>query len=273
MASSDIRSWYAAHHHDEWRRLRQDAYHQLEEMVTTHFLHKHLPRRGLILDAGSGPGRYSIALAKAGYDVVLLDLVPDMLALARRKARAARVSQRFQGFIEGSIEDLSQFDAGSFDAVLCLGGPLNHLMGVRQRRRAAAELARVAKPRAHLFVSVISRLAMMRGMLLHFPHLLGHAKDHWESGDYRPGENGEGFTAAHWFLPDELASLFAGVHAEVVELAGLEGLSAHHPRETNQLKREHPRRWRLWQELILATSTNPGVVGSSEHFLLVAQKR
>jgi 2-polyprenyl-3-methyl-5-hydroxy-6-metoxy-1,4-benzoquinol methylase len=41
-----------------------------------HFLEKHLPKKGLILDAGGGPGRYTIELARSGYDVVLLDLVP-----------------------------------------------------------------------------------------------------------------------------------------------------------------------------------------------------
>jgi SAM-dependent methyltransferase len=39
--------------------------------VTTHFLEICLPKEGLVLDAGGGPGRYTIDLAKRGYDVVL----------------------------------------------------------------------------------------------------------------------------------------------------------------------------------------------------------
>jgi len=41
----------------------------------------------LILDAGGGPGRYTIDLAKLGYDVILLDLTPRLLRIAKRKIR------------------------------------------------------------------------------------------------------------------------------------------------------------------------------------------
>lgn len=52
-----------------------------------YFLKKYLPKRGLILDAGGGPGRYTIDLAKLGYDVILLDLTPRLLRIAKRKIR------------------------------------------------------------------------------------------------------------------------------------------------------------------------------------------
>jgi 2-polyprenyl-3-methyl-5-hydroxy-6-metoxy-1,4-benzoquinol methylase len=48
-----------------------------------HFLEKYLPRQGLVLDAGGGPGPYTIELAKRGYDVVLFDLSPKCLELAK----------------------------------------------------------------------------------------------------------------------------------------------------------------------------------------------
>ena len=35
-------------------------------MVTMYFPEKHLPEKGLLLDAGGGPGRYTIELAKKG---------------------------------------------------------------------------------------------------------------------------------------------------------------------------------------------------------------
>ena len=200
--------WYGARQHEEWRRLEQDGYHQLEQMVTSHFLHKHLPRHALILDAGGGPGRYAVELAKAGHDLVLLDIVPEMVELARAKARQAHVTRRFLGFHQGSIVDLSAFDDATFDAVLCLGGPLSHVLHPAQRVKAVRELVRVARRGAPIFVSVISRLGLLRAMLTRFPDQMRHAMQHWETGDYVPGVNGEGFTAAHWFLPEELRALF-----------------------------------------------------------------
>lgn len=98
-----------------------------------HFLDKYLPKQGLILDAGGGPGCYTIELAKKGYNTVLLDFVPEMLRLAERKIRRAGIKRRVKGIVEGSIENLSMFEDESFDAVLCLGGPLCHILDPKQK--------------------------------------------------------------------------------------------------------------------------------------------
>jgi ubiquinone/menaquinone biosynthesis C-methylase UbiE len=118
-----VKEWFKHEATNEWRRLQRDPYRQIEFMVTMHFLERHLPKRGLILDSGGGPGRYSIELARRGYNVVLLDLVPEMLRIARKKAKQAGVLKKINQFVEGSIGDLSEFPDEKFDAVLCLGGP------------------------------------------------------------------------------------------------------------------------------------------------------
>lgn len=65
--------------YDEWKRLVRNPYHRLEFDTTMHFLKKYLPNNGLLLDAGGGPGRYTIELAKLGYDIILFDLSPRLL--------------------------------------------------------------------------------------------------------------------------------------------------------------------------------------------------
>lgn len=50
-----VRSWYASNPKGEWKRLKRNAYHELEFSVTMHFLEKYLPESGLVLDAGGGP--------------------------------------------------------------------------------------------------------------------------------------------------------------------------------------------------------------------------
>ena len=67
----------------EWNRLLKNPFHKLEFDTTMKFLKKYLPKKGFILDAGGGPGRYSIELAKLGYKIVLLDLVKANLDLAK----------------------------------------------------------------------------------------------------------------------------------------------------------------------------------------------
>ncbi len=267
-----VKDWYSSQASAEWRRLQKDPYHRIEFIITNHFLKKYLPKRGTILDAGGGPGRYSIELARQGYNIVLLDIVPEMLETARKKMRRAGVLRKVRQFVQGSVEDLSAFSDGSFDAVLCLGAPLNHLLEAKQREKAAEELVRVAKKNAPIFVSVISRIGLLKTILANFPHEMRYAKHHLEVGDYVPGLQGEGFTAAHWFLPEELRELFERRDVQVLEMAGLEGLSSHLHKETNRLYKDREK-WSMWTEILLDTCAHPSVVGSAEHFLLVGKKQ
>ena len=93
-----------------------------------HALQRHLPavtpdRPCHVLDAGGGPGRYTLALAARGYTVSLFDLSPALLALARQRIAESdlAVRERISAVVEGSITDLSRFGDEQFDAVLCLG--------------------------------------------------------------------------------------------------------------------------------------------------------
>jgi len=133
-----VKEWYDAKAEQEWNRLFQDAYHRLEYIVHMRFLDKYLPKRGLILDAGGGPGRYTIELAKKGYQVVLLDLSPKCLEIAKKEIKNAKVEDKVKKIVEGSIVDLSEFMDESFDAVLCLG-TLCHLIDKAESSKRTRE--------------------------------------------------------------------------------------------------------------------------------------
>jgi ubiquinone/menaquinone biosynthesis C-methylase UbiE len=143
----------------EWKRLSNDPFRRLEFDTTMHFLKGYLPKRGLILDAGGGPGRYTIELAKMGYDIVLLDFVPANLELAKKMIARAGVENKVKAIVQGSIVDLSKFKDNTFDAVICLGGPLSHVHPEKDRKRAVSELRRVAKPNTPIVISVMGKFA------------------------------------------------------------------------------------------------------------------
>jgi 2-polyprenyl-3-methyl-5-hydroxy-6-metoxy-1,4-benzoquinol methylase len=275
-ATARVKEYYSGIAKHEKVRLRQDPYHTIEFTVTNHFLQMYLPRGGVILDAGGGPGTYTIELARRGYDVILLDLTPELIRIAKRQIRAAHVQSHVKQVTEGSITDLSRFTEETFDAVLCLGGPLNHILNAGQRSRAVAELVRVTKRGSPLFISVISRLAVLRTILVESPNEIQDCKHHLEIGDYiphvLPRRQVKEFTAAHWFLPEELRELCTNNGIDVLDMAALEGLSSHLRRETNQLAKDK-RKWRMWIEILLQTCNHPSIVGSSEHFLLVGTKK
>ena len=108
MTEKLVKKFYSEYGIKEWKRLVQDPYHRLEFETTMYFLKKYLPTKGLILDAGCGPGRYTIELAKLGYDVVLLDLTPELLDIAKKKIKKAKVQNRVKQILQGSITNLSR---------------------------------------------------------------------------------------------------------------------------------------------------------------------
>lgn len=270
MARS-VAAFYAARVRREWRRLDSDSYSRLEWLTTQHFMATHMPKRGRVLDAGGGPGRYTLDLARRGYTVTLLDLVPDNLAFAARAARRAGVQDRIAEMAQGSVVDLARYADNTFDAVLCLGGALSHNVHAADRARAAAELVRVARPGAPIFVSVISRLGFhavaLTRLAADLP--LPYYKRIVQTGDYT---GGHGFTACHFYTPEELQAEFTLPGVEMLAIAGLEGVASVHRRELNKVGRE-PRQWRAWLETHFATCTHPAAVGISELMLLVARKQ
>ena len=92
-----------------------------------------------LLDVGTGNGRnVAIPAAQLGADVVGLDLTPELLAHARRRAGEAGVDVEW---VEGDAQELPFADAG-FDRVSSTFGA----MFAPDHKRAAGELVRVCRP-------------------------------------------------------------------------------------------------------------------------------
>src|SRR5512143_3962968 len=108
MSETLVRNYYSGYVRKEWQRLIRDAYHRLEFETTLHFLKKHFPKRGLILDAGGGPGRYTVTLAGQRYDMVMLDMTPANVEFARRQIKRSGVQEHVKDVIVGSIVDLAR---------------------------------------------------------------------------------------------------------------------------------------------------------------------
>jgi SAM-dependent methyltransferase len=105
-----------------------EAYASVKGYVRTHVLHQQLlehlsPPPVPVLDVGGGAGHQSFPLARAGYDVTLLDPSPTMLANAEeRRGRLPREAQRRVTFVEADGEHADDAVGGRrFQAVLCHG--------------------------------------------------------------------------------------------------------------------------------------------------------
>ena len=96
-----------------------------------------------VLDSACGTGHHAITLARLGYEVTGADLSAAMVDRARLNAAAAGVSVRF---VQAGLGELAGLEDGKFDAVLCLGNSLPHLLSRDAITSALADFAAVLRP-------------------------------------------------------------------------------------------------------------------------------
>ena len=267
MSQDTVREYYDRCGRLEWDRLTSSAYNQVEHTITLHILEKYLPPRGVILDAGGGPGRYTIELARRGYEVVLMDLSPVQLDIAREELskESPEVQARVLDFVEGSIVDMSMFPNGHFDSLICLGGTLSHLVEVEDREKAANELARVCRSGAAVFVSVLSFYGVLRKMLTEHMDDMHMIPEFLRS---RLNPACTGFADCFFFTPEEMVDLLARKGIEIQEYVGVQGLSAQ-LREVTENCSHQPDAWSIWKDVLVQTCNHPSVVGVSDHILAI----
>jgi len=271
-----VRTYYDRTVAQEWGRLDR---HRTEFAVTmravTDALATHLPapRPLRVLDAGGGPGRYSLALAEAGHEVTLLDLSPANVEHAREVSRG-----RLAGYHCGSATDLAAFADETFHAVLLLG-PLYHLLEETERLRAVSEALRVLVPGGLLFAAFINVFAPIRDSAKYSPTeaplfhptpdalLAWMADGRWRAGPASP------FTDA-WFVHPAAVAPFmekAGEGAlETLSLLAAEGVVSFIEEKLNEL--EGPV-WDYWVEVNYRLAGDPSILGAAEHLLYVGRRR
>ncbi|WP_049899125.1 class I SAM-dependent methyltransferase [Halococcus agarilyticus] len=284
MSDMDPESFYDELAEGEWERLDRDPVTRMEFASTTAYLARDLPDPGRdrsgtddpasshVLDAGGAAGRYAVWLAERGHDVTLVDLSATQVELARENAAERGLADRVAAE-RGDVRALP-FADDTFDAVCCLGGPLSHVVDADERAGAMAELRRVARTGAPVFVSVIGRLAVLRDIIkfnLDGSHgLLGPIA---ESGDYTADlvtehGDGEGWAECHFFRAAEFEAELERAGFKVEQLVGLEGVATRMKHELSGTDEEVIEDVR---DVVRTLREDPVVADVSEHILAVCR--
>jgi S-adenosylmethionine-dependent methyltransferase len=260
-----VQAFYNESVQAEWDRLDQ---HPVEFAVTMRVLQQHLPPAPAdILDLGSGPGRYAIALSQLGYQVSLADLSPVNIAFAQQKARALDITLA-QTIVQDATQPLPK-NVKNVDAVLLMG-PLYHLV-TREKRMAALQNAiRALKPQGVLFASFITLFGALRAVVQFAPNQL---EEEWKTLQYGINRSDLGFTDAYFARIPEIYSLMAETEAlEQIEILGCEGFSNVVEKSFLEAK-VAPGVWEHWIDLNLEFGRHPTAMEASDHILYVARKR
>jgi glycine/sarcosine N-methyltransferase len=104
----------------------------------------------VVLDAATGTGMHAIALAQHGYQASGADISRGMVDRAHMNANSAGVTVQFE--IAGFGALAQTFGSGSFDAVLCLGNSLPHLLSRPDLDQALIDFAACLKPGGLLLI-------------------------------------------------------------------------------------------------------------------------
>lgn len=270
----DPRAYYDEEGIGEWERSAGEWFSaELIFEGTVEYLEAAFPAGGRVLDAGGGPARYSIWLAKRGYDPSLVDVSRRQVAIGREKI-ADRGVENAVDVAQGDLRDLPYPD-GAFEGVCSLGGALSHVIDDDERLDALAELRRVAEPGAPVVVSVLGRIANLRrilgdGDLDETIEMFAHEA---RTGDYtrdlaRDVLGEPDWAECHYYRRAELEGDLRDAGFEVERTAGLEWLFGQFEDEVSEASQETRERLK---SLVTEFREDPTMADASGHILAVAR--
>lgn len=246
---------------NEDTRLTASRQGQLEYLTTMHYIHQLIPAGAKVLEVGAGTGRYSIALAREGYQVTAVELLEHNLQTLRQQGEGVKGLSAFQG----DATDLSRFTDHSFDAVLVLG-PMYHLYDTAEQHRALDEALRVTRPGGIAMFAFLSVYA-----ILYNNYLCGHLQDGMRENFDAQGRirhfQEQGFTG---FDVEEFEALFCDKSVQKMALVGTDGvLELAQQSNRFQMSDEEFQRFAAHH---LACCEKRELLGTQSHLLYICRK-
>ena len=269
--SDEILSFYRQT--QESKRLTNDVRGEIEFTRTQEIITRYLPAPpAVVLDIGGGSGPYACWLAKAGYEVHLVDPV-DLHVEQAKEASNQQPEHPIASISLGDARAL-RFASMSADAVLLLG-PLYHLIDKSERLLALREAYRVLRNGGVIVAAGISRFASLLGSFFEdrFRNsiLIDIVQSDLETGYHRNlTEDLKYFTDAYLHRPEELGSEVAEAsfqHQATLAVQGPAWLF-----ESFKNYWTDPELRLVVLDLIRKVEAEPSILGMSAHILAIGTK-
>lgn len=164
METFEALSKFYGSYDEEGRLLSKHG--SVEYLTTMRYIEKYLRPGMRVLEIGAATGRYSHALARLGYQVDAVELIPHNIDIFNQNTMLGEnVTIR-----QGNAKYLDFFADDTFDITLLLG-PMYHLFTKEEQTQALSEAIRVTKPGGVVFAAYCGNEATMiqycfgRGMI------------------------------------------------------------------------------------------------------------
>lgn len=247
---------------EESRLLSQHG--QVEYITTQKYIHEYLRDvdSSSILEIGAGTGRYSVSLAKEGYNVTAVELIEHNIEILKRKLDGTETIT----VLQGNAVDLSALTDNTFDMTLLLG-PMYHLYSKEEKIRALSEAVRVTKPKGYILVAycmnepTIVQFVFERNMLCEVLdqhmltedwHCISEPKDLFEM-----------------VRTEDIAELDDAVPVTRIKLIATDGATNYRRELIDNMDKET---FAKWVEYHLSVCERQDLIGASHHTLDILKK-
>lgn len=253
---------YYNHYDEEGRLLYRHG--QVEYITTQKYIHRCIEAcsAGKILEVGAGTGRYSVSLAREGFQVTAVELVAHNIDQLKRKLDG---SEKIT-VLQGNALDLSAFDDGSFDITLVLG-PMYHLYSKQEKVQALSEAVRVTKQGGYILVAYCMNEPTVIQYVFGENTLSEHLDSHMLTEDWHCIS--EPKDLFELIRTEEIAELDAEVPVERIKLVATDGATNYMRPVIDSMTDEV---FGKWLEYHLAICERQDLIGASHHTLDILKK-
>lgn len=252
-----INAYYSEYEEDN--RLIKDRRHNIEFLVSKHYIDKYLKKGDKVLEVGAGTGRYSLYYASQGYDVTAIEYVLYNLDILKSKIKDNMIIRAEQG----DAVDLSRFEDNTFDVTLVLG-PLYHLYEDSDINKAISEAIRVTKKDGIIMIAYITSDGVFADWGV--DHLLdGYPKDY--DDNFKLIRYPEGIFAP--FYISEFKNIMNSFDITFLNNVATDGIAYLISDKINNLSEEE---FNVWVKYQLSICEREDLQGFSCHMLYICKK-
>jgi ubiquinone/menaquinone biosynthesis C-methylase UbiE len=235
----------------------------VEFLTTMRYIERYAKPGDRILEIGAGTGRYAHALARQGYTLDALELIPYNIEVFRQNT----LTNEQISIAQGNALDLSRFADSRYDITLLLG-PMYHLFTGDDKRQALREAIRVTKPGGLLFVAY----CMADASILGYGFKEGHIFELIEKGLLET-EHFKAFSnpwdVFELLRKEDIDELMRGFATTRLHYVASDGYT-NHMRET--VDAMDAATFKLYLQYHFAVCERPDMAGLSHHTLDIFQK-